>query len=183
MALSMRCRTTQAGRWWHCRTLTSGQFLCQTIRIISLIKTVSCAKCRVYRTNQQFNGVSKRKSTVNWHLGQWLLGNSFHPWLHSTITYPWTYFFNYSLLDKTKLVRHPNVRVKYFYSPFWDGLLEKGHRFGFDLVWLWSCFGFNLDSIWSWFGSELGHSKHANMFHKHKTVIPCNTTTMKLYQI
>ncbi len=37
-------------------------------------------------------------------------------------------------------------------------IVEKGHRFGLDLVMLWSWFGFDLESTWSWFGSELGHN-------------------------
>ncbi len=46
--------------------------------------------------------------------------------------------------------------------------IEKGHRFGLDLVLFWSSFGFVLVSIWSqlWsgFGSELGHHLHAYRF-------------------
>ncbi len=36
-------------------------------------------------------------------------------------------------------------------------LIEKGHRFGFDLVLFWTCFGLTLESVWFWIGSELGH--------------------------
>ncbi len=84
-----------------------------------------------------------------------------------------------SFLEQCQLRSCSVVQRNFALKKQYFDLLEKGHRFGFDLVWLWSWIGFNQDSIWSWFGSELGHTTMLTCFTcmSHGSLVTLNNLT------